>query len=308
MQQAYITGYIPIKRRPNIRVLVQIENCPDSTNDFDKPVKNKDFAQYTTDKFKIIKIIDSNCKKYCAVNLPYHLDPKNLYDIVECNTACYLTVKRALGNCVIDGIRYEYYPDGQVKEKIHLDKFGSGTKTTIYFDNGNKQSVINYSLSNYSWGYYKKNGIYKEWNIDGLLIKHCIYTDDVMTLDLLANNWKKFAKSIESQAADNTETNETNFIQNVKIMLSLVENCSGIVMKATHVKIIFDYFNTNIGGQILHEFVKLRTIILEKINEISTNNKIIQLTNSTDETEKKLGAELIKSMKIIQDYIADIEK
>ena len=165
MVKAYLRGFVKIKNKYAIKALktlVEIENCSDSINDFEKQVFNKDYAEYSTNKFKIINIVDENCKKYNIVCLLQILGEEyRLLDIVEKNIICFITPKRALCDIIHNGLTHSYYSNGQIKEKTYyISQFK--IKTKIYYSNGNKNKIISYSL-----GGFRRNGIYKEWSETG---------------------------------------------------------------------------------------------------------------------------------------------
>lgn len=72
MITAFLTGWLPYaykSYKDRVDLLIEIENCEDSINNFDRNVYDKNNAGYITNKFKVMKIIDEYCDEYICANI-----------------------------------------------------------------------------------------------------------------------------------------------------------------------------------------------------------------------------------------------
>jgi hypothetical protein len=307
MRIGYLTGVIPNKSIT--KVLIEIEQCPDSTNDFDRQVFNKDYATYSINKFKIKNIIDELCNKYTVFKFHKYDDVEyKIDDIVEKKIYCYFTPKAALSDFIYNEVKKTYYPDGEIKEKIYYDKNKNKNilKQKIYYTNGNKKHLINYRGS-----YNFKHGDYKEWTCDGLLIKYYIYENDIMIKNVLYDDITNLTTIIENEINKPSEYNKNNksiFVKNLKKILNLISSTTDKICKIKYIIMLFNYLGVPIGTEIIKEISNLRKIIKGKIVEFFQDNTVIQLSISADDNDLKLYEKFSKSLININNKITEIEK
>ena len=295
MVKAYFISFVPNK--DITRVLVEIENCEDSVYDFDREVFDKDYAEYTIDKFKIIKIINEFCNEYTTVyigNLQATLN-----DIVDKKTTCYLTKKRALNIQTITG--RSYYNDGQIKEKKYYDNPNkSCSKSEEFYPNGQMKKLENYKNG------FMKSGEYKVWNKEGQLLNHCIYENDKVIKNLF-DVYDYFEtliiKELETNATVYNEENKSIFMKNIKELLNEHSVCTGATNKIKYCTLNFKYLNSIVGLTILRTNYKLQKTIIQKIEELKNDKRLKEYLDSDDEKDNKLANELISSMTIIKEKI-----
>lgn len=299
MVTAYFIGYLPDKERT--KVLIEIENSTDSQNNFNREVIDKDNAQYETDKFKIIKIIDEWCNEYTHVYLtPYASKLCELnQEIFDPLNKCYLTKKRVFSMKHITNNKLkDYYKNGQICIKIYYTSYQQKIKEKNYYENGKIKEIINYVPFSLA-----RNGEYRKWNNKGLLIQHTIHKDNVIITDLLYDYWNDLInKDLEKQFEYSEETKD-DFTGNIKKLLDNTNYANDSINKIKFVKLLFKYLNSSIGIKYLKEYSKFKKVVIDKIEELTKNKVIIKTLKYGKDDDKIIANDVLESMKIIKNII-----
>jgi hypothetical protein len=202
MITAFLVGYLPNKERNP--VLIEIKSCEDSINNFDREVFSKDNAEYITNNFKVIKIIDEFCNEYniAKINIYTKIDYMHIINIKlnelvscppyndkdDCFIRCFLTKNRALSiypnknYCISSFYKNSiatFYKNGRTKEYISFDL--TDVKNNV---KNNLCDFPNNICINLKYGRIY-TGEYKNWNDEGKLVIHAIYNSGSIIKDLL---------------------------------------------------------------------------------------------------------------------------
>jgi hypothetical protein len=315
MVNAYILGWLPNRfisyHKKNINLLIEIENCEDSINDFGRDVFNKDCAQYMTNKFKVIRIIDELCNEYTIAEIVINTNENHiqhitieLHEIIICPLTfkqffitCYLTKKIALPTYLINKKSYySYYKNGEIHEKINVDE-----KNTIInnrdFDISKHKSIL-YILK-YQ---FISCGIYKEWSQNGELIQHLVYDNGNIKSDLIYDVW--VPNELDNRFTVYNIENKNFFCNEFKKLLHMISIANNSMDKIKYALFVFKYLNTIVGLKIITDNEKFRKTTFDKINEIKNEDVIEENLKKPHDDEKYIKTnELLVTMKIIENYL-----
>lgn len=268
-------------------VLVEIKICKNSINNLNRDVYDKNNAEYQTNCFTIVKIINNLCNEYSFCNIYFfdnNVPGKNSYfitghigELITCNkenfVKCYLTKKRALEIYNQNSPMYSYYPDGQIKEKFTWN----GNYTFPHYDD----------ITTLFHGKEKiEQGEYHKWNEEGELIKHDIFKEGKNINDSM-NNYEKIQEIINNFVLNK---DHKEFIKSFQQILSKLSSKYRLLDQLKYYSLLFGFLNLDLSlGTIMNEkYDKLRMSVLEKIKEFQNNNFLFGALNSEDNEKKNM--------------------
>ena len=289
MTRAFLISriYYKLENRKHIdkSVLVEIKICKNSINNLNRDVYDKNNAEYQTNCFTIVKIIDNLCNEYsfCYIyffdnNVPgKHSDfiTGHIGEMITFNkenfVKCYLTKKRALEIHNHNSPMYSYYADGQIKEKFTWD----GNCTFPRYDD----------ITTLFYGKEKiEQGEYQKWNEEGELIKHDIFKEGKNINDSI-NNY---------EINEDKKENEIKFKNTIYNLLDQLSEQSTTLNKIKCCELVYRFLNLQSSLDIIkkNKWKKFRTTILNKIielqNEEITKKALLSKNNEKKEHAKKL--------------------
>lgn len=284
--------------RDSIPVLVFIEIPESATTDLHRnDIIDPMNATYTTNNFKIIKIIDENLNEYYLCKIDDEVfEINNEINENEFFYSFYLSKKRAIyltRNYNYTGHVLNYYDNGQIEYEYTLNekKRKHGKYTHWNFD-----TTLSIE-SNYSDG--KLDGEYKKYE-EGKLIKHVKYSHGLIIeylnhelakhkIDKIYNkainefNIKKTNVNFDVVYTKNIKKNgykkSDNFLEILDILANNVENLTKIKLinnevnvynnlkKIDIIKKMYDTINTNYGRSYLKVFSETKEEKLLELDE-----------------------------------------
>jgi antitoxin component YwqK of YwqJK toxin-antitoxin module len=251
-------------------------------------------ATYTTNKFKIIKIVDEELNEYCVCIMGRKEVKKNEVIVdYSCNYTFYLSKKRAINSMkdyMFVGLYIEYFENGQKMYEYTLSK---KHKKCGKYTEWNDDATLRYEC-NFLDG--KLDGEYKDYN-KGILTKHFKYSAgsviEYLNCDFAINeidgifnrtmeNFKLNITYIDLECNEASQSNKTHnkFLSIVEFFSSGLFELARI--KSTNDKIIFyndlkqidiikkyyDMFNTTCGKECLSVYPLIKENKLMQINEL----------------------------------------
>ena len=284
--------------RDSIPVLVFIEIPENATTDLNRAdIIDSLNATYTTNKFKIIKIIDEKLNEYSLCEIDGEkFEKNNEVDENENFYSFYLSKKRAIyltRDYNYTGPVLNYYDNGQIEYEYTLnEKKRKHGKFTHWNDN-----TTLFIESNYLDG--KLDGEYKKYE-EGKLIKHVKYSNgkiiEYLNHELAKNKIDKiYNKAIKEFNVKKTNANfdvlytkniikngykkSDNFLKIVDMLEDTVGNLTLIKLKNNEVNLynnlkkidiikkMYDTINTNYGKSYLKVFSETKEDKLLQLDE-----------------------------------------
>jgi hypothetical protein len=314
MTTAFLVGNVPNKERKY--VIIEIQSCDDSINNFDRDVFDKNNAEYMTNKFKVIQIMDELCNEYNIAEINIYTKNGylktitiNLNELVCCPTVldnyfikCFFKKKRALSiypnknYCISTSYKNSiatFYENGMPRENISFDM--NNVKNNIYHYQNNISINLKCARINY--------GEYKKFSENGDLVIHAIYNCGSIVTDLLEKNYdyykKMITKELEINANIYNKHNETIFNDNIIKILNLNEHEKNLTKKLKYAILILKYINSVVGLHVIQNNKKIRDDVFNKFEEYNSAKYI----NYTHYVPKKTKNKFLSALKIIKDKI-----
>lgn len=298
-----MTAFLPGRLRIgnyDIDLLVEIEICEDSINDFNKNTYDKNNAEYYTNKFIVIKIIDEYCNEFsiatistCTKNEKFIVEKTvKLHETVLCSPdipefeffiKCYLTKKRALYKKIKNTTSiFTYYKDGRVKENIKC------------------KSIMKYNyIYNDAISLLKRrdigSGEYLKWNEYGELEIHDFYENGEIKNSLI-NDYEKTETLVNDLVLNKYEKgDEVKFNDVIKMLTSKLSKQNTIFNKKKYLELIFRFLNSEFSMEIIKkkEYKNYRIGLLDSIknyikNEVFLTSKSEKLFLLMNEINNKI--------------------